>query len=115
MENSGKRNPETGFKSPPEQKRPPKVHALQYFLRASQPRLNIISLSRPLDSPKATYAPSSPIKGWIPASQLLHASKIAGLPRTNFFENTVACEPLCIFLYFYDPAIRRKFDAKAVK
>jgi hypothetical protein len=47
MENSGKQNPKMGFKSPPEQSGPPKGHALKYFLRASQPCLNIISLSRP--------------------------------------------------------------------
>ena len=43
MENSGKQSPKMGFKSPPEQRRPPKDHAIKYFLRASQPCLNIIS------------------------------------------------------------------------
>ena len=42
MENSGKQNPKMGFKSPPEQRRPPKGHALKYFLRASQPCKNWI-------------------------------------------------------------------------
>jgi hypothetical protein len=37
MENSGKQNPEVGFKFPPEQRGPSKGHGLKYFLRASQP------------------------------------------------------------------------------
>jgi hypothetical protein len=41
--------------------------------------------------------------------------KIAGLPKTDFLENSVTCEPLCTFLYFCDLAIHSKFDAKAVK
>src|SRR5271166_2591612 len=65
LENSGKQNPKMGFKSPPEQRRPPKGHALKYFLRALQPCLNTISLSRPMDSPRTTYAASCPTKACI--------------------------------------------------
>jgi hypothetical protein len=45
----------------------------------------------------------------------LHATKIAGLPKTDFLENSASCEPLCTFLYFSDLPIHPKFDAKAVK
>jgi hypothetical protein len=38
LENSGKQNPEMGFKSPPSKRRPLKVHALKYLLRASMKR-----------------------------------------------------------------------------
>jgi hypothetical protein len=104
-----------GFKSPPSRRRPPKDYALKYLLRASEPRLNIMFVSPPIDSPRAIDVASCPTKACIPASQLLHATKIAELPKTDFLENSVGCEPLCAYLCFCDLAIRSKFDAEAVK
>jgi hypothetical protein len=101
--------------SPPRAEGPPKGHALKHFLRASQSCLNIIFISRPVDSPRTTYAASCPTKTCISRLVTLHAAKIAGLPKTNFPENSVACGPLCTFLCFCDPAIHSKFDAEAVK
>jgi hypothetical protein len=37
------------------------------------------------------------------------------MSKTNFLEIAPACEPLCAFLYFCDPALQSNFDAKAVK
>ena len=68
MENSGKQNPKMGFKSPPSRRRPPKGHALKYLLRASEPRLNIMSVSPPIDSPRTIDVASCPTKACIPAS-----------------------------------------------
>jgi hypothetical protein len=44
-----------------------------------------------------------------------HAAKIAGLFRTDFLEIAAACEPLCTFLRFRDPANHAKIVTNAVK
>ena len=98
MENSGKQNPKMGFK-PPE-------HSMK---RARFARFRTCSPERIRENARSRLSCGTS-RGF-----LCHAVKIAALPKTDFLENAVACEPLCALLYFCDLANQSKFDAKAVK